>query len=95
MRDIILAAIISPGDIGYTGVKSGSNVIPNVLSAVYFWGAALAVIVIIVAGFLYTTANGNAQQVTRARNAIIAACVGLAVILSAFAITTWVLQGVK
>jgi hypothetical protein len=47
----------------------------------------------VVAGFYYVTSNGNPQQVTRAKNAILGAVVGLIVVLLAFAITAIILGG--
>ena len=90
-----LAALINSSDIGFNGPKSDAGLVRNILMPVYFWASALAVIVIIVAGFLYVLSNGNPQQVTRARNAIIAALVGLVVVLLAFGITTIVIGGVS
>ena len=60
---------------------------------VYFWAGVIAVVVIVVAGFYYVTSNGNPQQVTRAKNAILGAVVGLIVVLLAFAITAIILGG--
>lgn len=89
------AALITGSQIGFNGPKSDSGLIKNVLLPVYFWAAAIAVIVIIVAGFMYVLSNGNPQQVTRARNAIIGALVGLVIVLTAFGITTAVIGGIS
>jgi hypothetical protein len=90
---IQLAALLSPSDIGFDGPTSGGNIMANVLNAVYFWAGAIAVIIIVVAGFLYTTSNDNQAQLTRAKNAILAACIGLVVVALAFTITKIVLGG--
>lgn len=94
-----LAALITTGggsnQLNYSGPKSDSGLIKNVLLPVYFWAAAIAVIVIIAAGFMYVLSNGNPQNVTRAKNAIIAAVVGLVIVLSAFGITMAVIGGVS
>jgi hypothetical protein len=89
------AALITKDEIGLPGPKSDKGLIENVLLPVYFWAGALAVIIIIVSGFLYVLSNGNPQQVTRAKNAIIAAVVGLIFVLIAFGITTMVLGAVS
>ena len=60
---------------------------------VYFWAGVVAVVVIIAAGFFYVTSSGNPQQLTRAKNAIMGAVVGLIVVLLAFSITAIVLGG--
>ncbi|MFZ1257932.1 MAG: hypothetical protein WAQ25_00495 [Candidatus Saccharimonas sp.] len=87
------AALINASDIGFTGPKSDQGLLKNILLPVYFWGGVIAVIVIVVAGYLFVTSSGNPQQVTRARNAVIGAAVGLIIILSAFTITSIVLGG--
>ena len=90
---LFLYAAVTATELGIT--KISGDVVKNALTAVYFWAAAIAVIIIVIAGFYYVTSNGNAQQVTRAKNAILGAVVGLIVILSAFAITRFVLAGVS
>lgn len=90
-----LAALIDKKAINLPGPTKDTDVIKNVLLPVYFWAAVVAVIVIIVSGYLYVTSNGSPQQVTRAKNAIIGAVVGLVFILMAFGITTMVLGAVS
>ncbi len=89
------AALITQSEIGLSGPTSDKDLIKNVLLPVYFWAGALATIIVIVAGFLYVTSNGDAQQVVRAKNAIIAAVVGLIFVLIAFGITMMVLGGIS
>lgn len=95
----ILAAIINKGtgegQVNYTGVTSDANLIHNLLMGAYFWAGLLATAIIIVAGFYYVTSNGNPQQITRAKNAILGSVIGLIVIMSAFIITNTVLGGIK
>jgi Ni,Fe-hydrogenase I cytochrome b subunit len=88
-------ALITRGDIGLTGPTSDKDVIKNALMPIYFWAGVLAVIIIIVAGFLYVTSSGNPQQITRAKNAIIGAVVGLIIVLVAFTLTNIVLGGIS
>lgn len=85
---------INASDIGYTGATSGdSNVLTNVLNTVYLWSGIVAVIVIIIAGYLYVTSNGDPNSAARAKNAILGAVIGLVIIILAFAITNTVLMG--
>lgn len=92
MFDILrtVAALIDHGEIGFDGPTSDSGVVSGILNAVYFWGGAIAVIVIIVAGFMYTTSAGDPNQAKKAKDAILGACIGLAVVLVAYAITAFV-----
>jgi hypothetical protein len=90
-----LAALIDKKAINLPGPTSDKGLIQSVLLPVYFWAGVLGVIIIIVSGFLYVTSNGDAQQVARAKNAIIATVVGLVFILIAFSITMIVLGAVS
>jgi hypothetical protein len=83
---------INPGDIGLQGqVTNANTALTSILNTVYFWAGIVAVIIIIVGGYLYVTANGNASQVGQAKNAIISAVVGVVIILLAFVITNFVI----
>lgn len=66
------------------------SVVDSILNTVYFFGGAAAVVAIIVGGFWYTTANGDASQVKKGKDAILYACIGLVIILMAFTITGFV-----
>ena len=83
---------INPNEIGYTGATTNANtLIANVLNTAYIWAAIVCVIVIIVAGYFYVTANGNATQIKRGKDAIMGAIIGLVVVLVAFTITQFVI----
>lgn len=82
---------INPGDIGVPRVTNADAVVGNILTTVYMVAGIVCVLVIIVAGILYTTSSADASQVKRAKNAIIGAVVGIVIIASAFIITQFVL----
>ena len=92
-----LAALIDALDINVPKPNGGSDtgLLRDVLLPVYFWAAVVAVIVIVVAGFMYTTSSGDAAKLTRAKNAILSSVIGLVVVLLAFGITSIVITGVK
>ena len=73
-------------------VLANQSTLEGILSVAYFWAGAVAVIVIVIAGFFYVTANGNAQQIERAKNAILGGVIGLVVIMVAFVITQLVIN---
>ena len=73
-------------------VLANQSTLEGILSVAYFWAGAVAVIVIVIAGFFYVTANGNAQQIERAKNAILGGVIGLIVIMMAFVITQFVIN---
>lgn len=52
----------------------------------------LALILIIYSGFLWMTAAGNDDQISKAKSTITAAIIGLVIILSAYAISTFVIK---
>ena len=63
----------------------------NAINIIYMIAGVIAVIIIIIAGIQYSLSNGNAQTVSKAKNAIIYSLVGLIVVASAFVITNYVL----
>lgn len=85
---------ISAKDINYQSSANDSSIIQNILNTAYIWAGVVAVIVIIVAGFMYTISQDDPSQVGRAKNTLLGAIVGLAVVLFAFVITNTVLNGV-
>ncbi len=90
-----LAVKINPDDVGIPD-NTADSVFSGGLNAVYFAGGIACVIVIIVAGILYSLSAGDSNQIKVAKNAILYAVVGLVVILMAFAITAFVIgQGTK
>ena len=52
----------------------------------------IAVVVILLGGFKWLTAGGNEDKVAEARKLIVAGIIGLIIILSAWAITTFVIN---
>lgn len=74
---------------------SENTVLTGVLNAAYAAAAIVAVIVIITAGIFYAMSRGNAETIKKAKNAIIYAVAGLVFVMSAFAITWFVSNGVS
>lgn len=73
--------------------RSGDTVVAQTLNGVYTIVAIVAVIVIVFAGIRIITADGDANKVAAARQTIIYAVVGLAIVGSAF-IITGIVQGI-
>jgi hypothetical protein len=67
------------------------NVIINIVATV---AGVAAVLVIVIAGFTYTTAGGSADETKNARNRIIYAAVGLVIIMFSWTITHFILTEV-
>jgi len=71
-----------------TYIKSGINILLFILGAV-------AVVMIIFSGILYTTSGGNTGTVTKAKDTLLYSVVGLVVAICAYAIVNFVLMNFK
>jgi len=85
----IAAAKIEAEKNGINNIDA-NDVVIGVLNTVYFISGAAAVIVIIIAGILYTVSDGDSGKVSKAKNAILYAIVGLVIIMGAFVITGFI-----
>lgn len=74
---------------------SGNQLLTNALNMAYFAAGTIAVVVIIIAGLMYATSAGDSGRVTKAKNLITYAIVGLIVVLTAFVITSFVIGRFK
>ena len=52
----------------------------------------IAVVMILIGGFKWMTAGGNDERVGQAKKWIFSGIIGLAIILSAYALSTWVIN---
>ena len=84
------ASETSSGGINGIVNMTGEELLANALNLTYFIAGIVAVIVSIVAGILYVTSSGDPAKVTKAKNTITYAVVGLVIILVAFTITGFV-----
>jgi cytochrome bd-type quinol oxidase subunit 2 len=83
---------ISPSEIGYENpIRDSNHSLDGILTLVYVWAGIFAVIVIIVAGYLFITARGDPAQIKRGKDAVRGAVIGLMVIILAFVITQFIL----
>jgi hypothetical protein len=82
---------IDPADIGIDPVTDADTFASDFFGMVYFAAGIVCVVVIIAAGILYTTSGGDASKITKAKNALLYAIIGLVVILFAFVITQFIL----
>lgn len=81
---------LNPDELGIPKT-SADSAIGGILSTVYWIAGVIAVIVIIVAGIMYSLSSGDSGTVKKAKDAIIYAVVGLVVVMMAFAITQFVI----
>ena len=70
--------------------ENANELIANIVNVLLFIVGIISVLVIIVGGILYATSAGDSTAVTKAKNTILYAVVGLVVALLAYAIVNWV-----
>lgn len=70
---------------------TGNQVITNTLNIAYTLAGTIAVIVVIIGAIMYIVSSGNASSVTKAKNMIFFALIGIVVISSAYVITNFVI----
>jgi len=68
------------------------DLIATLVNVLLFLVGALATVMIIVGGIFYAISNGDASKITKAKNTIMYAVVGLVVALLAYAIINWVVD---
>lgn len=88
----VVAVALQHGPSGNVDIPKtdASTVLDGVLSVVYVAAGIVCVIVIIVAGIMYSTSEGDSGKTASAKNAIAYAIVGLVLIFMAFLITGFI-----
>lgn len=89
VNDLGVNAIQGTVKLGSGDVRSTAARIINV--ALGFLGI-IAVVIVLIGGFQYMISGGNDQKTAEARQLIFAGIIGLAIILSAWAITSFVIS---
>jgi len=69
--------------------SSSNDLAKNIINTLLYLVGALSVIMIIVGGIMYATSAGDAGQVTKAKQTLTYAVVGLVVSFAAFAIVKY------
>jgi len=70
--------------------SSSNDLAKNIINSLLYLVGALSVIMIIVGGIMYSTSAGDAGQVTKAKQTLMYAVIGLVVSFVAFAIVKYV-----
>ena len=94
-QNTITANEILPSNFGEaTGLGQGdiNETIGAIIRAALGFLGVVAVVIILFGGFKWMTAGGNEEKVGEARKLIIAGIIGLAIILSAYAIASFVIS---
>lgn len=71
------------------------KVAKDIVNTLLYVLGAVSVIVIIVAGIMYTTSSGDPALITKAKNTLLYAVVGLVVAIMAYAIVNYVITQFK
>lgn len=86
----LLAVTLSAGEINIPH-NTANDVLAGGLGLVYTAAGIVAVVAIILAGFKYVTAAGDASAIAKAKNTILYAVIGLVVVILAFTVTWFVI----
>ncbi len=89
VNDLGVGAVQSSIKLGSGDVRQTAARIINV--ALGFLGI-IAVVIVLLGGFKYMIAGGNEEKTSEARKLIVSGIIGLAIILSAWAITSFVIS---
>ncbi len=79
------------GNLGL-GNKDLRETIGSIIKAALGFLGVVAVVIVLIGGFKYMTAGGSDEKVQDARKYIVSGIIGLAIVLSAYAITTFVVS---
>ena len=71
---------------------SPATLIKTIVNVLLFIIGAISVIMIIIGGIMYTTSAGDSGQITKAKNTIMYAVIGLVIAFLAFAIVNFVIS---
>jgi hypothetical protein len=87
----LLAAVSPVQTTSLPHVTAGASQIQQILTIVFTVIGAIAVLMVVVGGLRYISAQGDPQQLSKAKGTLIYAIVGLLVSILAVAIVTFVL----
>lgn len=89
INTVFAQAIIKANEVGLSGkqVSDSNNALSSIMNTVYFVAGIVAVVGIIIGGYLYVTSMGDPGKVTKAKNAVFYSVIGLVIVFMAFAIT--------
>ncbi len=76
---------------GLPNTPADSNTLQIIINTVMAIAGAIAVLTVVIAGFRFVTSRGNPSETAKARNAIIFAVIGLAILILAFPIVNFII----
>lgn len=79
---------------GYSSTTDIRIIIANIIKVALGFLGIIFVVLVIYAGFLWMTAQGDKTKITKAKDLIINGVIGLIIVVSAYAITTFVVNAI-
>ena len=96
LKEGILESLEATGETGAGFAESTGSDLPIIVGRIISGALTLVgiifVVLLIYAGFLWMTAAGNEEKVTKAKKLLTQAVIGLGITLAAYAITTFVVN---
>ena len=96
MKNIVSGVMLGVNDIGNNFSAGGdlTAIVTRIINIAMAVLGVVCVVMLIVGGYNYTMSGGDASKVTKAKNTILYAIIGLVIALLALAIVNFVLGGV-
>jgi len=98
----VFAQGINANDLGVNAIESGGGLklgggdvrqtAARIINVALGFLGIISVVIVLLGGFKYMISGGNEEKTTEAKNLIISGIIGLAIILSAWAITKFVIS---
>lgn len=96
----LAADSLNTNDLGVNAIESSIKLgsgdirqtIARIINVALGFLGIIAVVIVLLGGFKYMIAGGNEEKTTEARKLIVSGIIGLAIILSAWAITSFVIS---
>lgn len=90
--DTILSDVAGEKGAGYRTDAKPEMLVGQVIQAALSFVGVIFLLLMIYGGYLWMTARGNEEEVTKAKNLIKAAIIGLIIVLAAYAISIFVIK---
>lgn len=76
------------------GTRDIRETIASLIGVIMGFLGILAVVIILLGGFMWMTAGGNEEKVGKAKKLIVSGIIGLVIVLAAYAIATFVVSSI-
>lgn len=90
-----VAQLGSPESLNIPRNQANQAALNDILAVVYFIAGVVSVIAIIIGGIMYISSNGDSGRVTKAKNILLYAIIGIVVVGMAFTITQFVVGRIQ